>query len=102
MPETSSSSYRPVPVRSKSKATTQQPLSRRQQLQALRQAANDGTILTAEQLAFTVGRSLAWVARLRSGSRVALAFRAWRVADGWQITTVDGARAVGQPLAPPN
>jgi hypothetical protein len=86
----------------KSKTVIEGPLSRRQQLQGLRQAAADGTILTAEQLAFTVGRSLAWVARLRSGGRVCLAYRAWRVADGWQITTVDGTRAVGQPLAPPN
>ncbi len=86
----------------KSKTVIEGPLSRRQQLQGLRQAAADGAILTAEQLAFTVGRPVAWVARLRSGGRVCLAYRAWRVAGGWKITPVDGIRPIGQPLAPPN
>jgi len=102
MPETFGSSYRPVPVRSKSKATTQQPLSRRQQLQGLRDAAADGSTLTAEQLATTAGRSLAWVARLRNGGRVGLAYRTWRVDGGFRVTTVDGARVVGRPMGGPD
>jgi hypothetical protein len=102
MPETFGSSYRPVPVRSKSKATTQQPLSRRQQLQGLRDAAADGSTLTPEQLATMVGRSLAWVARLRNGERIAQGLRCWRVDGGFRIATVDGARVVGRPMSGPD
>ena len=75
----------------------------RRRRQGLADAAAAGQVLSTAKLAQLTGRSVAAVEQQRNGARltVAQSFRAWRVEGGWQLSSVDGMREPGAPLAPP-
>lgn len=75
----------------------------RRRRQGLADAAAAGQVLSTVELSQLTGRSAAAIEQQRNGGRltVAQSYRAWRVEGGWQLSTVDGMRVPGAPLAPP-